>query len=74
MDDGPKSNISHLTGTPEIITEKSAARTEQRKLACSFCQRTLPEVGCLLGSTVARICRNCLKHLSAVADAQHDPE
>jgi len=74
MDDGPKSNISHLTGTPEIITEKSAMQTEQPRLACSFCQRSLPEVGCLLGSTAARICRNCLKHLSAVADAQHEFE
>lgn len=72
MDDGSKSNVSHLAEPPETITVKSAAQTERRELACSFCQRSLPEVGCLLGSTVARICTNCLRHLSALADAQHE--
>jgi hypothetical protein len=74
MDDAQRSNVSHLAGTAKVITPESVAPAELLKLACSFCRRPLPEVGYMVGSTVACICKSCLEHLSAVAAAQKGSE
>ena len=74
MDELPKSNVSWLSGATQVITEDNVPHSEKRNLACSFCRRTLSEIGCLIGTTIAFICSNCLKRYSALADEQARPE
>lgn len=74
MNDSPYPNVSQISHPTQVITEQSAPHREQRRLACSFCHRTLPEVRYLIGSTIAYICGNCLKRYSELADERFRSE